>query len=83
LRGSECGFSPGFGYLTGLPEPLRQKSGCRIRPLGVDRLGIRLRVEAEDGDHDVRLAFESAAETAEQLRAQVGLLVGCPFRAAH
>jgi hypothetical protein len=66
-----------------LPEPLRQKSGCRIRPLGVDRLGIRLRVEAEDGDHDVRLAFESSADTAEQLRAQVGLLVGCPFRAAH
>jgi hypothetical protein len=66
-----------------LPEPLRQKSGYRIRPLGVDRLGIRLRVEAEDGDHDVRLAFESSAETAEQLRAQVGLLVGCPFRAAH
>jgi hypothetical protein len=63
-----------------LPESLRQKSGCRIRPLGVDRLGLRLRVEAWDGDHDVRLAFETAADTPEKLRAQVGLLVGCPFR---
>jgi hypothetical protein len=63
-----------------LPEPLRHKSACRIRPLGLDRLGLRLRVEAPDGDHDVRLAFESPADTPEQLRAQVGLLVGCPFR---
>jgi hypothetical protein len=65
-----------------LPDPLRTKQGCRIRPLGVDRLGIRLRVEAADGDHDVRLAFETPADDAEQLRAQVGLLVGCPFRSA-
>lgn len=65
-----------------LPEPLRRKAGCRIRPLGVDRLGMRLRVEADDGDHDVRLAFAEAANTAEQLRVQVGLLIGCPFRAA-
>lgn len=65
-----------------LPEPLRTKPGCRIRPLGVDRLGIRLRVEAQDGDHDVRLGFESPADDPEQLRAQVGLLIGCPFRSA-
>lgn len=65
-----------------VPDSIRRKAGCQIRPLGVDRLGIRLRVEADDGDHDVRLAFESPAETAEQLRAQVGLLVGCPLRAS-
>lgn len=63
-----------------LPEPLRSKLGCRVRPLGVDRLGIRLRIEAPDGDHDVRLAFQEPADTAEQLRAQVGLLIGCPFK---
>lgn len=66
-----------------LPEQLRQLTGCRIRPLGVDRLGLRLRVEADDGDHDVRLAFAAAADTAEELRTQVGLLVGCPFRGAR
>ncbi|MBO0876013.1 MAG: DUF2470 domain-containing protein [Pseudonocardia sp.] len=64
-----------------LPDPLRHKPGFRIRPLGVDRLGIRLRVEADDGDHDVRLAFGSSAVTADQLRVQFGLLVGCRFRA--
>jgi hypothetical protein len=63
-----------------LPEPLRSKLGCRVRPLGVDRLGIRLRVEAPDEDHDVRLAFREPANDAEQLRTQVGLLIGCPFR---
>lgn len=66
-----------------LPERLRRRPGARIRPLGVDRMGLRLRVEADDGDHDVRLAFSAPAEDPEQLRAQVGLLVGCSFRAAH
>ena len=66
-----------------LPERLRARPGCRIRPLGVDRLGLRLRVESGDGDSDVRLAFKTPAETAHELRAQVGLLIGCPFRAAH
>jgi hypothetical protein len=66
-----------------LPTRLRCRTGARIRPLGVDRMGLRLRVEAEDGDHDVRLAFREPAENAEQLRAQVGLLVGCPLRARH
>ncbi|HEY1968739.1 MAG TPA: DUF2470 domain-containing protein [Pseudonocardia sp.] len=66
-----------------LPDSLRGKRGGRIRPLGVDRLGMRLRVEAPEEDHDVRLAFQAPADTAEQLRVQVGLLVGCPFRATH
>jgi hypothetical protein len=63
-----------------LPEPLRSNPDSQVRPLGVDRLGIRLRVETPDGDHDVRLAFHQPADTAEQLGAQVGLLIGCPFR---
>jgi hypothetical protein len=66
-----------------LPEQLRRRPGARIRPLWVDRMGLRLRVEADDGDHDVRLAFRAPAEDSRQLRTQVGLLVGCPFRAAH
>ena len=59
-----------------LPLALRQVPNSRIRPLGVDRLGIRLRVETDDGDHDVRLAFQGPADDPEQLRAQVGLLAG-------
>jgi Protein of unknown function (DUF2470) len=60
-----------------LPRALRGP-GTRVRPLGVDRCGLRLRVEAPDRDHDVRLAFESEATTPDELRVQVHKLVGCP-----
>jgi hypothetical protein len=75
-----------------LPEPLRGRPGFRIRPLGLDRLGLRLRIEAITspggapggappiGDHDVRLAFQRPADDHEQLRTQLGLLIGCPMR---
>jgi hypothetical protein len=36
------------------PAALRRR---RVRPLGIDRYGVRLRVENEDGDHDARLPF--------------------------
>jgi hypothetical protein len=39
---------------TRLPGPLRRG---RVRPLGLDRYGVRPRVEGDDGDHDVRLPF--------------------------
>jgi hypothetical protein len=63
-----------------LPAPLRHTLGARVRPLGVDRCGLRLRVETAEGDHDVRLAWQEEATTADALRIQLGLLVGCPFR---
>jgi hypothetical protein len=83
-----------------LPPSLRSRPGYKIRPLGLDRLGLRLRVEATGaaatepraeipdvpptpeavGDHDVRLAFQEPAEDPEQLRYQIGLLIGCPAR---
>lgn len=59
-----------------LPEELR---GGRIRPLGVDRFGLRLRVEAEAGDHDVRLAFSRAVSSPAELAVELRRLVGCPF----
>ena len=60
-----------------LPRALRGPDS-RVRPLGVDRCGLRLRVETPDRDHDVRLAFESEATTPDELRVQVHKLVGCP-----
>lgn len=54
-----------------LPAGLRDG---RVRPLGADRYGLRLRVETavtptgRGGDHDVRLAWESEARTAADLR---------------
>ena len=62
-----------------LPEPLRRSA---VRPLGVDRLGIRLRVETPLRDHDVRLRWDSEVKTPDELRVQLNQLVGCPLRRA-
>lgn len=59
-----------------LPDWLR---GGHVRPLGLDRYGLRLRVETIEGDHDVRLAFERPITTLEDLSAELRRLVGCPF----
>ncbi|KAA9166811.1 DUF2470 domain-containing protein [Amycolatopsis acidicola] len=63
-----------------LPEELRTG---HIRPLGLDRFGLRLRVESDSGDHDVRLAFERPVLTPAQLAVELRRLVGCPFLAAQ
>jgi len=59
-----------------LPADLRQG---RIRPLGLDRFGLRLRVEADSGDHDVRLAFSRPVDGPPQLATEMRRLMGCPF----
>ncbi|SHK78450.1 Protein of unknown function [Pseudonocardia thermophila] len=66
-----------------LPAYLRDDRSARIRPLGLDRFGLRLRVETHDQDHDVRLAFEREIRTLDELREQMSKLVGCPFGRAH
>ena len=63
-----------------LPATLRDRRTSRVRPLAVDRCGLRLRVETDHGDHDVRLAWQDGATTVAELRTQLSLLVGCPFR---
>ena len=59
-----------------LPGPLRRG---RVRPLGLDRYGFRLRVEGEDGDHDVRLPFGSPVNDVHGLSQAIRILMGCPF----
>jgi hypothetical protein len=61
-----------------LPDQLQ---GGHLRPLGLDRYGLRLRVEALEGDHDVRLAFERPIATLDELTVELRRLVGCPFLA--
>ena len=63
-----------------LPDNLQRLPGARLRPLGVDRCGMRLRLEAGDRDHDVRLAWERPVTTPDELRVELQKLVGCPFR---
>ena len=64
------------GLAQHLPPELGRCRGARIRPLGVDRCGLRLRVEAPQRDHDVRLSFPGGASTPEELREQIEMLVG-------
>jgi hypothetical protein len=59
-----------------LPGSLRRG---RVRPLGLDRYGLRLRVEGEDGDHDVRLPFMRPVDDVHGLSQAIRILMGCPF----
>lgn len=61
---------------TRLPAPLRQG---RVRPLGLDRYGFRLRVETDGGDHDVRLPFPKPVDDVSGLNQAIRILMGCPF----
>jgi Protein of unknown function (DUF2470) len=59
-----------------LPTPLRRG---RVRPLGLDRYGVQLRVEGDDGDHDVRLPFAKPVDDVTGLSQAIRILMGCPF----
>ncbi|UYP19154.1 DUF2470 domain-containing protein [Rhodococcus sp. Z13] len=59
--------------------PSAHRTG-RIRPLGLDRYGLRLRVESEGGDHDVRIPFHEPVDDPIVLGRALRMLVGCPFR---
>jgi Protein of unknown function (DUF2470) len=59
-----------------LPAPLRRG---QVRPLGLDRYGVRFRVEGSDGDHDVRLPFHKPVDDMNGLSQAIRVLMGCPF----
>lgn len=59
-----------------LPAPLRRGL---VRPLGLDRYGVRFRVEGEDRDHDVRLPFHKPVDDMTGLSQAIRVLMGCPF----
>ena len=59
-----------------LPTTLRRG---RVRPLGLDRYGVQLRVEGDDGDHDVRLPFAKPVDDLTGLSQAIRVLMGCPF----
>lgn len=58
-----------------VPVALRSRGG-RVRPLGLDRFGLRLRVELADGDHDVRLPYSRPVDDAEELNRELRRLAG-------
>ena len=59
-----------------LPARLRRGD---VRPLGVDRYGVRLRVESDDGDRDIRLPFRMPVDDVTGLGQAIRVLMGCPF----
>nr|WP_156737881.1 DUF2470 domain-containing protein [Mycobacterium scrofulaceum] len=59
-----------------LPAPLRRG---QVRPLGLDRYGVRFRVEGPDRDHDVRLPFHKPVDDMTGLSQAIRVLMGCPF----
>ncbi|GAS90909.1 membrane-bound protein lytR [Mycolicibacterium brisbanense] len=61
---------------TRLPMALRHG---RVRPLGLDRYGVQLRIENADGDHDVRLPFAKPVDDVTGLNQAIRILMGCPF----
>lgn len=63
-----------------LPARLRRgPNPVTVRPLGVDRYGMALRVESADGDHDVRLPFRTPVDDVVGLNRAIRVLMGCPF----
>jgi hypothetical protein len=59
-----------------LPARLRRGD---VRPLGIDRYGMRLRVESAEGDRDVRLPFRAPVDDVVGLSQAIRVLMGCPF----
>lgn len=59
-----------------LPAPLRRG---QVRPLGLDRYGVRFRVEGNDGDRDIRLPFHKPVDDMSGLGQAIRVLMGCPF----
>ncbi|BBZ46789.1 DUF2470 domain-containing protein [Mycobacterium parmense] len=51
----------------------------RVRLLGLDRYGMRFRIERHEGDHDVRLPFHRPVDDMTSLRQAIRVLMGCPF----
>lgn len=51
----------------------------RVRPLGLDRFGIRFRVEGSESDSDVRLPFPHPVDDVSELSQALRTLAGCPF----
>jgi hypothetical protein len=59
-----------------LPGSLRRG---RASLLSLDRYGLRLRVETDAGDHDVRLPFPTPVDDVTGLNQGIRILIGCPF----
>jgi hypothetical protein len=60
-----------------LPAQLRRG---QVRPLGLDRYGVRFRVEGNDGDRDIRLPFHKPVDDMNGLSQAIPDVDGLPVR---
>lgn len=64
-----------------VPARVRRR-GARVRPLGLDRYGLRLRLEGGEHDAtdtDVRVGFSKPVTALQELSMEIRKLLGCPF----
>ncbi|MGH4022986.1 MAG: DUF2470 domain-containing protein [Pseudonocardiaceae bacterium] len=79
LRHLEDGHPDVFSQLLRhIPASLRHPA-ARVRPLGLDRFGLRLRVEVDSADRDIRLCFSRPVMDTGDLGREIKQLLGCPF----
>lgn len=79
LRHLEEGHPDVLGHLLRhIPAALRRPD-ARVRPLGLDRFGLRLRVEVDSADRDIRLSFSRPVLDTVGLSRELKQLLGCPF----
>lgn len=68
---------------VGLPERGQKRGDAQVCPLGIDRFGLRLRIEDSSQARDVRLAFRHPAATPVQLATELYDLLRCPALAQN
>jgi Protein of unknown function (DUF2470) len=56
----------------------QRRGDGQARPLSIDRLGLRLRIEDASWTRDIRLAFHHPATTPVELARELHGLLGCP-----
>ncbi|MEU8760112.1 DUF2470 domain-containing protein [Streptomyces sp. NPDC048659] len=69
--------------LLRLVEPAATRGLVRALPLALDRYGITLRLESATGWRDVRLAFPTPVDDADQVGLQTHALLAAARRASH
>jgi len=62
-----CAHPAEFARLCLRIDPAARPPGCRLRPLALDRFGLRIRAEESGGYRDVLLPFDPPLRDAEEL----------------
>jgi hypothetical protein len=70
-----CAHPAEFAQLCLRIDPAARPPGCRLRPLALDRFGLRIRAEESGGYRDVLLPFDPPLQDADQLPGAIARLL--------